>query len=1461
MISASEATTALTSALKAFNLAADDAIKVVDKLTKVDQLAAVSAGGIATALQKSATSAKLAGMSMDELIGSVSVIGEVTQQSMDTVGNAMKSILARYGNVKAGVFTSMGLNDDGETTENINDIEKVLSKLGIKIRTSATDMRSMTDVLDELSGKWITLDEVSKNAVATAFGGTRMRENFLVLMENWTRVKELTEESANSAGTADEKYEAVTDSIEASMKRVQNAWENMSRKFEASWLVKSGLGILEGFVSNLDKIVRLLTVAMATKFSGKILDFGLNTFKGIPNVLKKLTGFGANSQGSVTYDENGKMIVTPQETQRDFLIRKSTQTIVNSLDKNGVDIIGQLKIIQVAIEKQNLLGAKPQYDQDGRMISGLGINGRSVKRVQENGQWVYKYADTNRKVQSDKYIQRLNRQQSVIDQYNSQLGISAQTGQISGYEGQSYWGEAKQVTIDGQKYRRDKSGQYFLNNTMEVMDPEKQKQVDVLNTQLKSARKGAMVKQGIVAGVSTAIGELSTTKQVGAGQGGFLSNLAIKGIVGDSDITVEEDTADKIIRTGVSSGLAAVGGAYLGPFGAMLGQTVGEGISSIISVVRHKNELEMKQRVEEANKNLSALKSIRETIEKGDEMVRSAIINSDNREKYNEYVDSIRDFFIENADFTEAFLAELKEQGAGNYNTINDVLTKAYGAFDNAEFRGNLQNALNIITAELMTSNKIASQEEERAKFYEKYGGYFGNDGNYAQKLEALQEQIRRGEIDRKELLVFKEFTGSDMIELLSKAALEEEKLDKEVWATRATEAYAKSKISTKSTSDLEKLGLKGAITQIAEQMNDSGLDVFDKSGKIYSRVYNAILSEIMSDEDVYKKLERGSYTIGEYFKDVKTYSERIDQFARSFNITEEEAERLSGTFSELTIAMGNMTPDEVIEYYKELADVFSEVTSSGKLTAESLNNIIQNIPRLVPYALQGVDSLKQAIYEALAGGEMDYVYENSLYNTLMSSSTIFDQFVKENKDKLSDKAKEAGSLLSLQDLVNEGKLSEEDKSVFEEWMSKQNVEYQADLTAQNILREATISQMEKELTNLEDQKSALSDINEQRKKELEYIKAKNALEDARKEKKRVFRSGVGWTYETDESAVSEAREKLDDLEIEKNQEAIQYQIDAITAQKEFLEALPDAEQKESMEKLWELLGGDGEGSITSKVQALSEAYTGAIKKFNLGDKARAANAANEGREPNDTLESDKVQGKLKKNRLEIGVKDIGRGFTDWGNDDITLVIDSKRYHAETTDHSDLMDDQNDITKAYSDTPIRGDVFKYGRGYYVYNGAKWERILTDEDDNDFWNQKDLNGKGWLTLGEALKNISEENAQGSQNFAGGKTLINELGTEAIITPSGTVTALPAKTGIVPADITKNLWSLGEVAPTLVAQLGSLTQKPISSNSAAATYEEGQYFDHFIMNVYPEKGDDFSKILEQARTVTRLSKRNN
>lgn len=100
----------------------------------------------------------------------VTTITEVTQRDASTAGEALRTLISRYSNVKAGVFTSMG-EEAEETSKNINDIEKVLGKLGIRIRTSGTEMRSIEDVLDELAEKWDTLDDVSRNAVASAFAG------------------------------------------------------------------------------------------------------------------------------------------------------------------------------------------------------------------------------------------------------------------------------------------------------------------------------------------------------------------------------------------------------------------------------------------------------------------------------------------------------------------------------------------------------------------------------------------------------------------------------------------------------------------------------------------------------------------------------------------------------------------------------------------------------------------------------------------------------------------------------------------------------------------------------------------------------------------------------------------------------------------------------------------------------------------------------------------------------------------------------------------------------------------------------------------------------------------------------------------------------------------------------------------------------------------------------------------
>lgn len=79
-LESADATQYLTSAMKGYKLSADEALSVVDKLTSVDLVSATDAGGLAEAMSRTATTADMAGVSMDKLLGYLAVTGEVTQK-------------------------------------------------------------------------------------------------------------------------------------------------------------------------------------------------------------------------------------------------------------------------------------------------------------------------------------------------------------------------------------------------------------------------------------------------------------------------------------------------------------------------------------------------------------------------------------------------------------------------------------------------------------------------------------------------------------------------------------------------------------------------------------------------------------------------------------------------------------------------------------------------------------------------------------------------------------------------------------------------------------------------------------------------------------------------------------------------------------------------------------------------------------------------------------------------------------------------------------------------------------------------------------------------------------------------------------------------------------------------------------------------------------------------------------
>ena len=134
----------------------------------------------------------------------------VTRKSASTIGESFKAIFARMSNVAAGKDT----DDEGES---LNDVEKTLTKLDIKLRDSVGQWRSFEEVLDEVAEKWNNgvFNDVEKSQVATAIAGVRQQENFRALMNNWDEVQRLTNVAADSTGSASQKMETYLDSVEA----------------------------------------------------------------------------------------------------------------------------------------------------------------------------------------------------------------------------------------------------------------------------------------------------------------------------------------------------------------------------------------------------------------------------------------------------------------------------------------------------------------------------------------------------------------------------------------------------------------------------------------------------------------------------------------------------------------------------------------------------------------------------------------------------------------------------------------------------------------------------------------------------------------------------------------------------------------------------------------------------------------------------------------------------------------------------------------------------------------------------------------------------------------------------------------------------------------------------------------------------------------------------------------------
>lgn len=370
-ISATEAINSLIGTMKAFNIEAQDSIRIVDSWNEVDNNFAISTEQIASAFEKSSATAQTFGVTMEENLGNITAIGGVTMETGQVIGNALKTIYSRI------------------TT--LDGAKAVLKSVGVAITEIGEDgratSRNVQDILGDLAGKWDQLSSAQKQNIGVQVAGRNQLSRFLALMNDWETSENAIQTAMNSSGGAMRENQAYLDSYEAKINKMKNVFSQLSLTIGDSF-VKGGLNVgidaLTGIMGVLDTSVEKIG-ALGT--AGALLTPLILKFTGLGSAVvafsskaSLISGIGKVFSGLIHPVDTAKVAIQKVQLAIDNVAKKAkdlnlAKAFKDADVKMSVDSFKKYQTGLTNIQKSSETLAKGQ----SKLISTVKTSGGSFK--------------------------------------------------------------------------------------------------------------------------------------------------------------------------------------------------------------------------------------------------------------------------------------------------------------------------------------------------------------------------------------------------------------------------------------------------------------------------------------------------------------------------------------------------------------------------------------------------------------------------------------------------------------------------------------------------------------------------------------------------------------------------------------------------------------------------------------------------------------------------------------------------------------------------------------------------------------------------------------------------------------------------------------------------------------------------------------------------------------------------
>lgn len=266
----------MVTAMKAFNIQASDAQKIIDSYNRLGNEFAVTSADIGEGISNSASSLATASNDFDQSVAMITGMSEITQ-SANEAGNALKVVSMRLRGY------------DEETQSYTNDVEELSGKVADLTKTSETPggISLFTDdtkqtykdtytLMEDISKIYDKLSDKNRAELLEVIAGKNRGNQIAALIQAFQsgQVQKAYEASKNSEGSAQQEQERWLNSIEAKQQQFSSQFQKLSTDVLSSDFVKGAVDFGSGFLGFLDgaiKKIGIFKTAVGTAGIAKII--------------------------------------------------------------------------------------------------------------------------------------------------------------------------------------------------------------------------------------------------------------------------------------------------------------------------------------------------------------------------------------------------------------------------------------------------------------------------------------------------------------------------------------------------------------------------------------------------------------------------------------------------------------------------------------------------------------------------------------------------------------------------------------------------------------------------------------------------------------------------------------------------------------------------------------------------------------------------------------------------------------------------------------------------------------------------------------------------------------------------------------------------------------------------------------------------------------------------------------